>query len=132
MLEQTSRFQSVMLIDDSITDLYITARLIALTNFSKKVIQHSSALKALEFLQNNQTQLNELPEIILVDIYMPKMSGFEFMLEYNKLATNLKQYCKVYIVSSTIDDTDIKRVNDDENIVGFHIKPITREFLNNI
>ena len=101
-------------------------------NFAEIIQQYTSASKALEFLKNNQNNLEVLPQVIFVDIYMPQMSGFEFMKEYDKLTTDFKENCKVYIISSSIDENDIKRADDDVNVVAFHVKTITKELLSSI
>jgi len=121
-----------MLIDDNTIDLYVTSKIMTKNNFGDKIDKYTSAIKALTFLHENQANFNELPQIIFVDIYMPQRSGFEFMLEYDKLSTDLKKYCKVYIISSSIDKNDIKRANDDLNSVAFQVKTITKEFLESI
>ncbi|SHI53090.1 Response regulator receiver domain-containing protein [Arenibacter nanhaiticus] len=132
MLESKSKFQRVMIIDDNPMDLYITARLITKHNFGEKIDQYQSAIKALEFLQEKQCDLHGLPQVIFLDIFMPKMTGFEFMAEYDKLSSGFKKQCRVYMVSSSIDPNDIKRANEDLNVVAFHVKSITKEFLDNI
>ncbi|RTY95138.1 response regulator [Flavobacterium sp. GT3R68] len=127
-----SKFERVMIIDDSIPDLYISSRMITKNNFAKQVLEYSSPKEALIYLKENQESTELLPEIIIVDIYMPLMSGFEFLEEYNKLSTVLQKYSKVFIISSTIDDSDIIRARNYPNVVSFQVKPITREFLNRI
>jgi len=127
--EIPAKFQNVMVIDDNRIDLYIASRMITKNNFGKKVIQYSSAIEALIYLQENQENIPELPEVIFVDIYMPGMSGFEFMKEYDKLSVPLKNNCKVFIISSSLDEQDITRADNDENIVAMRQKPITKEFL---
>lgn len=127
-----TKFERVMIIDDNIIDLYISSRMITKNNFGKNVLEHSAAKEALKYLQNNQDNISVLPQIIFIDIYMPLMSGFEFLEAYDKLPTNLKNHCKVFIISSTIDDDDIACANSDKNVVCFQVKPINKEFLDRI
>lgn len=87
-------------------------------------------MEALKYLQENKGHIARLPEVIFVDIYMPGMSGFEFMAEYDKLPTDLKKHCRVLIISSSIDEQDLAKANRDKNIVAMKEKPITKEFLN--
>lgn len=126
------KFETVMIIDDNTIDLYVCSRMIIKNNFGKKVLQYSVATEALKYLHDNQNNFSELPQIIFVDIYMPIMSGFEFMTEYDKLSPVLKEHCKVHIISSTIDNQDIVKSRTNNNVVSFQVKPITKEFLDRI
>ncbi len=130
--ELDSKFETVMIIDDNLVDLYIISRMITKNNFGKNVLHYTEAQEAMKYLQENQDNISKLPQIIFVDIYMPLMSGFEFLEAYETLSTNLKNYCKTYIVSSTINNEDIARSSNNKNVVSFHIKPITKEFLDRI
>ncbi len=132
MLEMKSKFKKVMLIDDNTIDLYITSRLITKYNFGEEIIQYTSAKKALDFLQENQNDFTELPQVIFVDIYMPRMSGFDFMAKYDEFPSDLKNHCQVYMMSSSIDENDIRRAENDINIIGFQEKTVTKEFLDSI
>lgn len=132
MKQLEPKFESVMIIDDNTIDLYITKRLIIKNNFGGKVLEYAAAEEALLYLQEHQDTISMWPQIIFIDIYMPVMSGFEFLKAYDKLPSTLKKYCKIYIVSSTIDDNDIQRSQKDKNLTDFRVKPITKEFLNSI
>lgn len=130
--ELDPKFETVMIIDDDMVDLYIISRMITKNNFGKNVLHYSEAQKAMKYLQENQDNISKLPQIIFMDIYMPLMSGFEFLEAYDKLSTTLKNYCKTYIISSTIDSEDIARSSSNKNVVSFHVKPINKEFLDRI
>ena len=125
------KFEKVMLIDDNNIDLYVNAQVIARSNFSKEVLQYSSASKALEYLTTSAED-RSLPEVIFVDIYMPGMSGFEFMEAYDQLSAAIKEHCCVYIISSSIDKQDIDRAQADSNVIAFHQKPLSKALLETI
>ncbi len=127
-----AKFENVMVIDDTLIDLYITARVISKNSFGKNLLEYAAATEALQYLKENQNDLTKLPSVIFVDIYMPIMSGFEFMAEYDKLPASLKDRCKVFIISSSSDERDISRAVNDKNVVGFIEKPITKQFLESI
>ena len=126
------KFENVMIVDDNIIDLYITKRLIIKNNFGKKVLEYAAADEALKYLQDHQESMLMLPQVIFLDIYMPIMSGFEFMVVYDKLPNAFKNNCKVFITSTSIDENDIARSDANKNITAFREKPITKEFLNSI
>ena len=130
--ELKPKFETVMIIDDNTIDLYISSRLITKNYFGKKVLMYSDAKEALKYLQENQHDFSMLPQIIFVDIYMPIMSGFEFLDAYDKLPLDLKNKCRTYIISSTIDEDDIIRARRDKNVISFQVKPINKEFLERI
>lgn len=126
------KFERVMIIDDNSIDLYITSRMIEKKKIGKNVLKYLTAGEALKYLQENQDSISELPQVIFVDIYMPTMSGFEFLEAYDKLSPALKRYCKVFVVSSTIDKGDMARIRSDKNVVSFQVKPVTNEFFNQL
>ena len=125
------KFGKVMIIDDNSIDLYVNAQVIVRSNFGNEVIQFSSARKALEYLKSSEID-HSLPEVIFVDIYMPGMSGFEFMEAYGRLSAAIKKHCSVYIISSSIDQQDIDRAEADSNVIAFHQKPLSKAFLQTI
>lgn len=93
-----------------------------------------SGKKALHFLSERIQKGPQIPELILVDIYMPEMSGFEFMESLEKvLDTNqLKSKTMVNVLSSTQSKTDIERFVNSTLAVKFISKPLSREKLKSV
>lgn len=132
MISIAQKFGEVMIIDDNKIDLYINSQAIMRSRFAKKILEYSSAVDALKYLRLHSNDLSHIPDVIFVDIYMPGMSGFEFMEAYDGLPEKIKKHARVYIISSSIDKQDINRAKADSNIVAFHEKPLSRTFLETI
>lgn len=125
------KFKKIMIVDDNEFDSYITAKLIQNSNLATEVIEFNSAKLALEFLSENQKNTKALPDLILLDIYMPLMDGFEFIEKFKELSLEANSHCKICVVSTTVNDYYIHKAKIDENI-RFTSKPITTEFLSNL
>ena len=123
------KYNKIMIIDDNEVDNYITSALIKKNNHTNTLLEFDSGLKAIEYLEKNKDNNQELPDLILLDIYMPLMDGFEFLNLFEKIDSEFTKKCKVCIVSSSIDDNDIIKARLDENIYTFLCKPLTAEIL---
>ncbi len=123
------KFDKVMVIDDTPEDIYITSYVIAKTNYGKEILKFDLATEALDYLQANINNPSLLPQAIFVDIFMPLMTGFEFLDEYEKLPDEYKSNCTVYVISSSFDERDINRARSNKNVRAYIEKPLRREFL---
>ena len=73
----SSGLPTIMIVDDSLTVRRITSRL--LTREGYKVIEARDGMEALNTLQGvRELALGSMPVLLLVDIEMPRMDGFEF------------------------------------------------------
>ena len=126
------KFQRVMIIDDNEFDSYITSKLILNSNLSAYVLEYNSAEAALLYFEENQNNLEKLPQLIFLDIYMPLMDGFEFIQKFKELSSDINEYCKICMVSTTVSDYYIHKAKIDESIMLFTSKPITVEFIETI
>jgi len=83
----------------------------------------------LNFLKKeNQTH----PDIIFLDINMPKMDGWEFMEAYKELRANQKAKVVVVMLTTSTNPSDKERAGQFPDIIGFNSKPLTEEILNRI
>ncbi|WP_181248432.1 response regulator [Flavobacterium magnum] len=128
----TTAFKQVMIIDDNAVDLYIASRTITSNRFASHVIECRGAAEALEYLAYHSHDADKLPQVIFVDIYMPQLSGFDFIEGYAQLPERLRTGRTLYMLSSSIDDLDIHRSQADEHVGVFLVKPITRAVLERI
>lgn len=90
------------------------------------------ATKVLDFLTENKTNSDELPDMIFVDISMDIMSGAVFLHKYNKLRHRLAKKIDVYIMSSSIDPSDLALSKKYDFVLDYIIKPLTKVTLKKI
>ena len=100
----------------------------------KKLIEKSAVFSDISSFKNgkdaidvlmNSTENNEcIPDIILLDINMPIMDGWEFMDELGLIKPKFNTEIVVYIVSSSIAIADKNKSKTYENILGYLSKPV--------
>jgi len=78
--------------------------------------------EALDFIKNNTEDIH--PELILLDINMPVMDGFEFLQEYNKVDFNGKLKPHIIMLTTSTNPTDVDKVKKSD-ITGYINKPLT-------
>jgi CheY-like chemotaxis protein len=125
-------FDRVMVIDDTPQDRYIASFVIKKYNFGKEVVEFDMATKAIKFLEENQTQAEKLPQVILLDIRMPQMDGFEFLERMAQLPQSVKNSCCIIMVSSSLDPSDHERAENNPVVKKFLNKPLNRSNLEEI
>jgi len=82
------------------------------------------ALKEIESLKIAQPHLNPL---LLIDINMPEMSGWEFIEALNILIPESENRYLGMILSSSVDPADIDKAKSYQRIIQFLTKPFTLE-----
>ncbi|NJL13229.1 MAG: response regulator [Microscillaceae bacterium] len=112
--------------DDAITTLIIKKTLEKHTSFDK-IYTAKNGREALDWVQACAARQETLPNLILLDLNMPVMDGWEF-LEAFKIMT-LAQKVGIIILSSSIDQADLERARTYSLVKGYFAKPLTEEKL---
>lgn len=108
-----------------------------LYNFGiKKLFEFSSFAEDNLFYKNGQEAVDglseilktgqALPNVILLDINMPIMNGWQFLEEF-KMRELDKHGIKVFVVSSSINQEEIDRANAYDCVSGYIFKPLTMD-----
>ncbi|NNV54703.1 response regulator [Limnovirga soli] len=125
-------FNAVMVVDDTFTDRFIAEHYIKLCKMAPRIIMQDSGKNALEYLIENANNKALLPAIIFLDIRMPEMDGFEFLDRFVHLTENIHDHCHIYMLSSSLDPEDFKRVEEYSFVKGFISKPLNVEKINTV
>jgi len=118
-------YKTCLLIDDNYIDNFVTRRILENGNFAENIIVHQSPTDAIEELRNGSIK----PDVIFLDIRMPQMTGFEFLQEFETIAMDNKDNVKIFILSSSLDPTDLSKSLNNKYVAQFVHKPLTHEAL---
>lgn len=119
------------IIDDD--DMYINliTKIIDIKKLSKNLLIFKNGKEALDYfvgaLQNLEER--EIPQVILLDLNMPVMDGWQFLSELSKYDFPRLKYTTLYIVSSSINPADFERSRAVEMVCDFLVKPVNIEDL---
>jgi CheY-like chemotaxis protein len=111
---------SILHIEDDIVDTMVVERILKKKGLVSELFNAKNGVEALELL-NGINGKKIKPEIILLDLNMPKMNGLEFLKELRADA-ELKDI-KVFVLTTSDDENDKKSAYK-YNVSGYIIKPI--------
>ncbi|WP_339887923.1 response regulator [uncultured Flavobacterium sp.] len=120
----------ILLIDDNKIDNYLSSYIISKNQLAEKTTIETSAVKALELLKVLND--SEFPDLIMLDLKMPAMDGFEFLDDLINFPVNKTESCIVVMVTSSNNQIDINRSKEYPIIKKFINKPITLQAFNEI
>jgi response regulator of citrate/malate metabolism len=120
------KINCVLLIDDDETTNLLSSQIITKLDFARQIKICYNGVEALKFLEEfKKNNGNESPELILIDITMPLMNGFEFVEAFNKINfSNRNEVTSVILTSSS----DLKYIRKAKRmgVNDYLIKPLTK------
>ncbi|MEY5049373.1 MAG: hypothetical protein RLZZ175_2732 [Bacteroidota bacterium] len=121
------KINSIFVIDDDDICQYIAVSIIEHSELVKHTKVFNNGKEAIIYLENNCQILENIPEIILLDLTMPVMDGWEFIENYIKLKPRIGKKVYIYIISSSINPYDFERAKNISEVSDYIVKPLTLE-----
>lgn len=122
-------YKHILLIEDSEIDVLVYRRLMELMNFASHVTITSTAEEAIDFLRHEVTNEEQSPDLILLDMHLPGMSGFDFLELFNALPEYILNKTRIVILSVFQKQEEINKLAQNKFVLGQLEKPLTQESL---
>lgn len=125
-----NKVDSICIIDDDPIFVFGARRLIELADICNTFLIFKNGREAIENLRPKIEEQQNIPDIILLDLNMPIMDGWQFLDEFVKIKSG--KPITIYIVSSSIDPKDREKVKNYEVVSNYIIKPISQKAIEQI
>jgi CheY-like chemotaxis protein len=121
--------RKIAIIDDDEVFQLIIRKQIEMNNFAFEILNFSNGADGINYLTGNAEKPDQLPHLIMLDVNMPIKNGWEFLEEYGALDKEIRNSISLYMVTSSVIQSDIDKVQRDKNVLAFISKPITNQKL---
>jgi CheY-like chemotaxis protein len=120
----------VLLIDDDEINTFICIKNIKDSGFAESTTYCRNGLEGLEELKDAlESRPEDLPDVIFLDINMPKMKAWQFLDAYAPLSERFPKEVKLFILSSSVYRKDVEKSTHYQTVSDYLIKPLSLETL---
>ena len=123
---------NLLVIDDDDINIFIIKKIVEKTGLNINMVSKGNGQLALDYIKGIMLNPSEFPQLMLIDINMPIMNGWEFLENYQRDFAAIYKDTKIVVLSSTIDPEDVKKTQKYSTVLTFVSKPITKSSLEEI
>jgi len=118
---------NLLVIDDDDINIFIIKKIVEKTGYEAQMVAKTNGQLAIDYLKELINTKQPFPHLILIDINMPVLNGWEFLESYEKLG--ITENVDMYMLSSSVYENDIEKAKTYKTVKGFISKPLSIERL---
>lgn len=123
------KLESILLVDDDHITNFIHQKIIDNLKCSEHVKVVRNGLEAIDYLSNED---NPLPQLMFLDINMPKMNGWEFLDAFGELSRAGLEKTIIVILTTSQNPDDFEKAKACPYVKVVENKPLTKDMIGNI
>ena len=123
--------KNILVVDDDTIANFLIERIVQSTGMARNISKALNGKEALKIFHNHINEAAPLPEVVLLDLNMPIMNGFEFLQAYNELEFEDKGDTLIILVTSSNNPVDMQRAKE-FGVKYYLTKPINAETIRGI
>ncbi len=124
-----TKLEYIMMIDDDPATNYLHQLIVKKSNLFEKQETFSSAQEALDHINEINNTTKAFPEIILLDINMPAINGWEFIEQFENMKKVMSLHTIIVMLTTSINPKDKIKSLTYESVKKFENKPLSVEKL---
>lgn len=113
----------LLVIDDDDINIFIIKKIVEKTGYNINMVAKTNGQLAIDYLNSLSENNESFPQLVLIDINMPVLNGWEFLEAYDKLG--VAQRVDMYMLSSSVYENDIEKAKTYKTVKGFISKPLS-------
>ncbi len=118
------QINSVLLVEDNEITNFYNKHLFIKNGFVEEVNIATNGKKALDYLYAMDNATSK-PDLILLDLNMPVMNGFEFLDEYEKLDSNIRDGIIICVLTTSLHEEDVEKARNYHSVSEYCKKPLS-------
>lgn len=123
------KLESILLVDDDHITNFIHQKIIDSLKCTEHMKVAKNGKEAIAYLSQESSKF---PDLIFLDINMPKMNGWEFLEAYEQLSKDSGNKSIIVILTTSQNPDDFEKAKSNPHVNLIENKPLTKDMINNI
>jgi len=122
----------ILLVDDDDVTNFLSKEMLRLYMASPKIDITLNGQDAIDYLVERAEEPHRLPNLILLDINMPIMDGWDFLAEFDKIKKPGFEKINIVMFTSSVYYEDIDRARTYTTVKNIYSKPLDEQKIREI